>query len=102
MPFTPPQRPTNFGPAQGVFDSVVTLLKQLIGIPLLNGRLIRDVSFDGGSNIVVKHGLGRLPLGWVTVRRTYGSGDVESEVSRNKTDLVLYSDSAFTVDIWVF
>lgn len=104
MAFQQPVQPRGLGPqVQQVLESIVTVVRQVLRVPLLDGRLIKGVTFDGGSSTFVKHGLGRRPLGWIAVSITYGL--VINEVtqdSRSDKQLELYSDAAGSADIWVF
>jgi len=68
-------------------------------VDILNGNLIKGVAVPT-SNVLVPHGLARLPVGWIIVAK-YGAGDVY-EVIRNASDLTLIGSVAVTVDLWVF
>lgn len=104
MGFQQPVQPRGLGPQlQQVLESIVTSVRQVLRVPLLDGRLIKGVVLPPAASTKVTHGLGRRPLGWLVISTT-GTGVITEPSQGTRTDqtLVLYSVSAATVDLWVF
>jgi hypothetical protein len=70
-------------------------------IPLLWGKSI-SYSVSAVGNNTIKHGLRRVPKGWIVTGQKGGDSDFY-EVSRDDTDLILYFNSyPTTVEFWIY
>ena len=83
-----------------VVDKVATFGAALQSIPILDGRLVRDVELSGVLTKVA-HGLARRPLGWIIVSRINATGIWDS-APKDGTFLYLGANDPVTVDLWVF
>lgn len=68
--------------------------------PFLRGSLTKSIPLEAGENTFA-HGLSQKPLGW-WVTRAIGGAPRLQEVSSDEDRLVLKSDTAATIDMWVF
>lgn len=73
---------------------------QLVGVPLLDGVLLRDVSLVVGSGNKIIHKMGRVPIGYIVVDSSAATDICTS--SKSTSHLTLNSSAAATVTIWVF
>ena len=72
--------------------------------PLLDGRMIEDVDFDGATDTTFNHGLGRQPLGcfpvdWetgATMAIAFGRSDWDAST------ITAFADVVCTLKLWVF
>jgi Tfp pilus assembly protein FimT len=67
---------------------------------LLDGRLITAQNLVSGDN-KVQHKLGRVPQGYIIVKRTSGA-TVYDTSETDSNFLILNSSGTLTVSIWVF
>ncbi len=77
-------------------------IKDILGIPLLSGRLLTSVDLVVGTN-PIPHGLKRPPVGFFIVDKT-ATGDIwrDADLPTTATTLPLFSSAAVTVSLWVF
>lgn len=73
----------------------------LLRVPLLDGRLIEDVTFVSGVPQSVAHGLGRRPLGYFGVGMNAEMMPYEF-AARDTKFLNLQSSVTGTISLWVF
>lgn len=87
-----------------VQSNVTQAFKQITNIPLLDGKLISDVSITSGTAKTVNHGLGRTLQGWFITKKNANADVWDSQSSNSFTDktLVLNASSNVTVSLWVF
>lgn len=81
-----------------------TDLNPLLANPLLNGRLIQDVSLVSGANII-NHGLGRNLQGWIIVGMHNSFLQIYDTQNHNQTPqltLQLTSNATGNIDLYVF
>lgn len=75
-------------------------------IPLLQGRLIEDVSLSGSSaSNLIEHKLNRAYRGYILVTQTANSviyDDTSNSGENNELYLNLKTTTAQTVSLWVF
>jgi hypothetical protein len=72
--------------------------------PLLDGRIVEDVAFDGVADTTFNHGLGRQPLGcfpvdWetgATMAIAFGRSDWDTNT------ITAFASVNCTLDLWVF
>ncbi len=74
--------------------------------PIVDGVLIKNVTLRGATPVSVRHGLSRVPRGWLVVRYPVAaaSGRVGQTASDGQT-LSLQADgwgADISVDLWVF
>jgi hypothetical protein len=67
---------------------------------LFNGRLIKDISVISTADKTFDHGLGRIPNGYLIVKKTVNC-DLIFKSSTTLT-LTLRSSANSTISIWVF
>jgi len=75
--------------------------------PLQPGVLIQNVTFTSGTNTTIVHKLGDVPRGWFLVAPrlwdgTAGQVTAGTEISRDKSTIVIGPFGTFTADCWVF
>jgi hypothetical protein len=87
-------------------SNVNTAVKQIANSPIIDGVIIKDVSFVGANDTVVNHKLGREPLGFIVIGQKQGDVVFESTTTNNNRDkyLLLKKGTANTVTInfWIF
>jgi hypothetical protein len=89
---------------------VVDRFNEITDVPILQGRLLEDVSVKEGNITRVKHGLGRKLRGWIVVRRNTTVGIFSDQQVDNKKEdeelwLILTTGTAtatYMVSLWVF
>lgn len=74
-------------------------LNPILANPLLNGRLIRTALINGAT--IISHGLSRVQIGWILTDQDAEANIYRSDLLNDKF-LVLTSDAAVTVGLWVF
>lgn len=77
-------------------------IRELVGVPVVRGRLLEDVSVSS-SGSTVAHGLGRTPKGAQVVKMS--SETVRSFIVYNFTNKTLdlkVATGSQTVNVWVF
>jgi len=85
-------------------QNIKKFVKVLEDNPLLDGRIVEDIAFDGVADTTFNHGLGRQPLGcfpvdWETV------ATMAVAFGRSAWDvntITAFADVACTLKIWVF
>lgn len=80
--------------------SVADAVRTLEELPILRGRLLTSQAV-GTSSTTIYHNLGRIPVGWLVVRRR-ASVTVYETGAATATTINLISSSAATLDIWIF
>lgn len=75
-------------------------LDPVIGNPLVDGILLRNISLVNGTTMV-NHLLGRKPLGWFIVDQDTGAMIYRSS-PLTVTTLTLTSNAGTIVSLWVF
>tara|TARA_R100001082_G_C4315938_1_gene138970 strand:- start:502 stop:831 length:330 start_codon:yes stop_codon:yes gene_type:complete len=87
-------------------SNVNTVVKQISNSPIIDGVIIKDVSFVGSTDTIVNHKLGREPLGFIVIGQKQGDVVYESTTTNNNRDkfLILKKDtvSTPTITFWVF
>lgn len=78
-------------------------LNPVLGNPLVNGTLLRNVALASGSN-TVNHKLGRKLQGWVITRQRSSGSVYDTQDSNQHPDLTLtlQASAAMVVDLYVF
>ena len=94
-----------------VQDNVEEHTRVITESPIINGRLIKDISVAASKEMKeVEHKLGREPKGWIVVRRIAVSSTstamplYENSLAEDKDKiLTVYTPGdAIKVDLWVF
>jgi len=72
--------------------------------PLLDGRVVEDVAFDGATDTTFNHGLGRQPLGCFPVDWETGAtmAIAFGRSGWNSRTITAFADVVCTLDLWVF
>ena len=87
-------------------SNVNSAVQQIANSPIIDGVIIKDVSFTGDLDTVVNHKLGREPLGFIVIGQSQGDVVYESTTTNNNRDkyLLLKKGTANTVTInfWIF
>lgn len=84
-------------------SQTLTALNQLLKSPLVNGKVLANVSLSSGDN-TVSHGLGRALQGWFPVRLR-GSAtlyDKQDSNSNPNATLVINASAQVKADLYVF
>jgi hypothetical protein len=90
---------------QKLQDNLADEIRRIENIPLLNGNIVRNISFLGtGTDTQVNHGLGREPIGWILIESTVDLSVYKSSTVNNLKDkLILFrSNTASTGSIYIF
>ena len=77
-------------------------LRELQGLPLLDGHLIEDIELTAATREIVQHGLGRKLRGYVVVKRNAGVSVYDEVPDRPQDELWLQAASNVTISLWVF
>jgi hypothetical protein len=94
---------TDDAPLRSVQDSLTLTLDQVIRREILDGNLVENIDLINGVNLI-DHGLGRVPKGFIIVKRN----DIHVVWNVNNSRMVavknmaLQSNGAMTVSIWFF
>lgn len=83
-------------------NAVSKVFLELLQVPFLNGRLIKDVTVTS-SGFDLEHGLGRAWTGWFMTKRNNSAEVWDQSTQPDKTKFIrLDATSSTTFDIWVF
>lgn len=82
-------------------DEVAAKVNDVLSSPLLNGKFLKAEVLKAASPVVVTHGLGRLPQGWIIIDRTAAATPWRSAPSTKQT-ITLSTSADVTVALWVF
>ena len=86
-------------------DNTEEFTRRVSAVPLLDGRLIKDIQLTGGTAKKIAHKLGRVYVGWILTRLTAIAQDHPKD-NRTNTDndkfIELTSTSNAVIDIWIF
>lgn len=96
-----PKQPTR--EAQELANSHRRLTTQVQSHPLFakgEPREMENVDFPAGTNVVLRHGLGRICKRWIIVHVDSGTPDI-TFVSADSNTTTLVSSTACAVDLWV-
>jgi hypothetical protein len=85
-------------------ENVKKFVKVLEDNPLLDGRIVEEVAFDGVADTTFNHGLGRMPLGCFPVYWETGAtmAIAFGQSAMTTNTITAFADVACTLDIWVF
>lgn len=67
---------------------------------LLNGRLVKDIAVLSTADTVIDHGLGRIPNGYIIVKKLANCDLVFK--SSNTLTITLRASASTTLNLWVF
>lgn len=81
--------------------NVTTFADSVLGINILDGRLIEDVVL-GTTEVDVEHKLGRDLRGWLIVDKNAQQDIWKSSTTLTKRFLSLTAAGTVTVSLWVF
>lgn len=84
-------------------SNIISSLMPLLQNPIVDGRVITNVSLDVGSN-TINHGLNRNLTGWFIIRKR-STSDIYDDQDNNKNPgqtLVLISSVKVSIDLYVF
>ena len=75
-------------------SNVNSAVQQIANSPIIDGVIVKDVSFAGDGDIIVSHKLGREPLGFIVIgqKSTQPGGSIVSEsttVNNNRDKFLL-------------
>ena len=83
-------------------NSIARIFLDLLGLEILNGRLIEDVAVET-TQTAVSHGLGRELRGWFVVEKTANVRIFRVKPTENvTTTLYLDTTADATISLWVF
>lgn len=89
----------------GLLNRIQDRLKSVINAiarkPIVDGILLEGVTLANSATNRVPHNLGRLPRGWIVVKRTSGAV-IYDNVAADDKFLTLNSSAAAVVSLWVF
>ena len=68
--------------------------------PIVEGKQIDGVEFDGGTELEVYHNLGHVPTGYFQVGSTVATALSDSE--RDTKKILLTASQTATVSIWIY
>ena len=97
--FRNPQQ--NDGPTQALAKAVADFTRQLENNPLLDGRLLADVTV-GTSTTNIQHLLGRPYRGWIVTKNSNGATVEQGTQLNTEQFLSLFASASVVVDIYVF
>lgn len=80
-------------------NSLARIFLDLLGLEILNGRLIEDVEVTT-STATVNHGLNRELKGWIVVKKNADRRVWQTDIT--STTLTLDASATVTVSLWVF
>lgn len=80
-------------------NSLSRVFLDLLGLEILNGRLIEDVEVTT-SQVTVNHGLNRELKGWIVVKKNADRRVWQTDITA--TTLTLDASATVTVSLWVF
>ena len=77
---------------------LIVQFNKLLNSPIIDGVIVKDVSFVGNLDTIVNHKLGREPLGFIVIGQKQGDVVYESTTTNNNRDkfLILKKDTANT------
>lgn len=81
-------------------STIQDIVNTLQSNPLLNGRLIKDITVVSTSDKVIDHGLSKIPNGYIIVSKT-AHCDLRL-VSSDVLTITLRSSDNATLNLWVF
>lgn len=81
--------------------AIVDYAREVGTIELLAGSSKRDIALVASTAVIVYHGLGRLPIGWLVTRATT-SAPVLYETGRDDKTLTLMPGNTGTIDLWIY
>lgn len=89
---------------QKVQQNIENAIAPIIRKEIVDGVLLKNVCLDPGVSNEVKHGLGRIPLGWIIVRKRADSRiwDIQDFNANPSKTLSLAVSHSVKVDIWIF
>ncbi len=99
-----PQFQNNDKDFQMMQSKWASILDPIVAKPLVNGLLLKDVALINGTT-VVNHKLGRKLTGYVITRMQGAFAqvyDLQNTNQMTNLTLVLHSNAAISVDLWVF
>jgi len=87
-----------------VQDNIQTFVEPLVINPTLDGNLVKNICLLPLVSNEVTHGLGRIPLGWMVVRKRKDSRiwDLQDTNSTPSKTLSIACSHECQIDIWVF
>lgn len=83
-------------------DNVEEALKPIIAASLIDGLLLPDIDLISGQDNNVSHKLGRIPLGYIPVKRSASSTIWDQASTAPSSLLNLHCSTSCTVSLWVF
>lgn len=85
-------------------QNIENAINPIINKQIIDGILLKKVCLQPGISNEVKHSLGRVPLGWLVVRKRADSNiwDVQDFNRNPSRTLSLACSHAVTVDLWIF
>ena len=86
--------------AQRSGDAQSDAIRPVLRSPLLGGTVVRGVELVAGADVVVRHGLGRVPTLWWPVDAQGGEARAYF-VSSDKNGLTLHAVTTSTAAIYV-
>lgn len=81
-------------------DAIASPLRDLQGIPILDGVLVNDQALASATTTTFNHKLGRKPQGYLITKRS-AAADIY-DTAFTKTAMTLHASAAVTVSLWVF
>lgn len=92
---------------QQLQEATKEVTDQFLDVPILDGRLIKDVELSSGDN-TISHGLGRRLQGWFVVKADTSAATMDlydKQASNNiesKTLVINNSSAGAVISLWVF
>lgn len=84
-------------------NSIAQVLRPIVQNPLVNGSILTGVELAIGAN-TINHGLNRTLQGWFVIGQGSAASLYDSQSSNTQASktLILVSDAAVTVNLYVF
>ena len=83
------------------FMAEVQKINPALQCPLLQGKFLKAEVLKAASPVVIEHGLGRLPQGWIIVDRNAAATPYRSAPNTKQT-ITLSTSADVTVTLWIF
>lgn len=90
--------------SQKLQQNVENAIEPIIRKEIIDGVLIKDVCLRAGISNEVKHALGRIPQGWIVVRKRADARiwDIQDHNRNPSKTLALTCSHDVKIDLWIF
>lgn len=83
-------------------DNVEEAIRPVIQKQIIDGVLLQDVSLTSGQDNNVSHKLGRIPIGYIPVKKSAQSTIWDETSTAPSSLLNLHCSTSCVVSLWVF